>query len=239
MKRIKYIDIDHYRKSLYDGLDSAVLLENCKDGSGVIAAQNELNGIEKTLREFISNAGRNIKSVIYPALKSGDYSKNMVNVIDLDYIIATYMEYNEGMYEFVIKTISELLSEVDASVISNAYNHIKTAVERDKAFISSISEVGEYNIAEAFKNTEAVVDVFELLDQIRSKLSDIWDRIPCENVDRKRALIATFYLYANSSIEFARYVANGIMDSYEKVIRSIEYGPKRGNIDETTTFVLV
>ena len=83
MKRIKYIDIDHYRKSLYDGLDSAVLLENCKDGSGVIAAQNELNGIEKTLREFISNAGRNIKSVIYPALKSGDYSKNMVNDIDL------------------------------------------------------------------------------------------------------------------------------------------------------------
>lgn len=85
---------------------------------------------------------------------------------------------------------------------------------------------------------EAIVDVFELLDQIRTKLADIGDRIPCENVTRKRALISTFYLYANSSIDFARYVANGIMESYGKVIRSIEYGPRRGNIDEPT-FILV
>lgn len=238
MKRIKYVNIDHYTESLYNGLDSAVLLENCRSGSGVITAQNELNGIEKTLRDFISDAGGNIKHVIYPALKSGDYSKNMVNDIDLNYIIATYMEYNEGMYEFVTKTISELLSEADNSVISNAYEHIKKAVERDKSFISSIAEVGEYNIVEAFKNVEAIVDVFELLDQIRTKLADIGDRIPCENVTRKRALISTFYLYANSSIDFARYVANGIMESYGKVIRSIEYGPRRGNIDEPT-FILV
>ena len=239
MKTIKTINIDHYMESLSDGMSNDTMLEKCRNGSGVFAVQNELNGIEKTLRDFISDAGQNIKCRIYPALKSGDYRHSTVEAVDLNYIIATYMEYNDGMYEFAAKTISELLSDVEVETIGQAYKHIQQVSERDLKFIQSIEDFSDYSLDEAFKNVEAVVDVFEVFDQIRTKIADLGDRIPCEDVTRKKALIATLFLYAQSSINFARYVSKGIITTYEKVFDTIEAGPTKRIQSDDDGFVLV
>ena len=240
MKRVKHVDIDTYGKKIDSCLKWSILLENCKEGSGIAYAQNELSVIERTLRDFITDVGYNIKEIIYPALKSGDFSRNVVTVCDLTYILHTYMEYNEGMYEFSLKTMSELLNqELDNETIGKTYEYIQKAVDRDKNFISSISQEREESLSDTFKNVEVIVDVFETFDQIRSRIVDLGERIPCENVGRKRALIATFYLYATSSIEFEKFMANGIIQSYNAVTMNIENGPVRYTGSEPKKYILV
>lgn len=226
VKRVKHTDIEPYMKSLDTIIKNDILLKNCKDGSGIVYAQNELTGIEKTLRVFISDVGYNIRKVIYPALKSGRYENNMVNVPDLNYILSVYMEYNDGMYEFVEKTMSELLnSELDIEVIERAYTHIQQAVERDKTFIPTIAESSDNTLTDAFKNVEAIVDVFETFDRLRTKIADLGDHIPCEDVSRKKAIIASFFLYVKSSVEFEKFMATHIIQTYDLVINSISNGP--------------
>lgn len=240
VKRLKYINIDPYTKSLDTIIKSGTLLENCRDGSGIAYAQNELTGIEKTLRVFISDAGYNIREVIYPALKSGRFKNNIINVPDLNYILSVYMEYNDGMYEFVLKSISEMLnSELDNDVIGTAYNHIQQAVRRDKTFISSIAESTDNTLSDAFKNVEAVVDVFETFDRLRTNIADLGERIPCEDVSRKKAIIASFFLYVKSSIEFEKFMATNIIQTYDLVINSISNGPSRLGRDDAPKFKLI
>lgn len=240
VRRIKHTDIDPYMKSLNTIIKSGTLLENCRDGSGIIYTQNELTGIEKTLRVFISDVGYNIREVIYPALKSGRYNHNMVNVPDLNYILSVYMEYNDGMYEFVLKSISELLnSELDNEVIGAAYNHIQQAVERDKTFISTIDESSDNTLSDAFKNVEVVVDVFETFDRLRAKIADLGERVPCDDVLRKKAIVAAFFLYVKSSIEFEKFMTTHIIQTYDLVINSISNGPSRLGGDVTPKFKLI
>lgn len=187
----------------------------------------ELSKESSHIKEFFCcDKCKSIIKEIYEKIRNNEIPYNKVNTIDVNKVIATYKEYNDGMITF-IKKIMLSNNELDDVV----EDKIHKSIERDKDFIEQLFDdtKSEYSINEAMMNIEYLVDLTKDIEVFVNNMnefklikSDCEVKYLCEK------------LYAKSTSKFIHKLLKSIFKTFDAIKNSIstrEPAVKKPDID--------
>lgn len=163
---------------------------------------------------------------IYNSIKNKKFPFNKVSVLDINFVSNTYLEYFEGMIEFINKVVDLNDSdEVSNESISSTINKIN---ERDSEFIESIfggSRCSEssVDINTAMLNVEKLIDINEDFSMFINTVNKVCEYAQNNNSSKyKNEIILALNVLLKSIRVYNRNCVSNILKTYDKITASIQ-----------------
>ena len=189
-----------------------VLIEDIKSYNNIISSffvgkENEINKI-------------------YYSIKNKKFPFNKVDVLDINFISSTYLEYFEGMIEFINKVVDLHDSdEVSNESISSTINKIN---ERDSEFIESIfggcrCSESSVDINTAMLNVEKLIYINEDFSMFVDTVNKVSECAQNNNSSKyKNEIILALNVLLKSIRLYNKECISNILKTYDKITASIQ-----------------
>lgn len=188
----------------------------------VSLVQVELGKYKGVVEDFFTGKADEIR-FIYKSIRDNQFPYNRIFSSDSNKARHLYLEYYEGLKEYLTKLIDVKPSdELDMNKVTLAIGRVAV---RDQEFISSIyaedkNPSEEMDINSAMKNIEVLIDVYDGTDSMIADLKSYVDQSSSSVSDE--AISSGLKLFANSIRHFHKDMIKEILECYEKIHQSIQ-----------------
>ena len=150
---------------------------------------------------------------IYSKLKGSYGDIEVSNIIDICYVLGSYKEYIESMYDYISNILSGKNDETGIKM------NLRQMQEKDRTFFNSNINSDTETVSDAMKNIEAIIDLKELLATLLNNAKTIltFESDAC----LKKELLS---LYTKSVMSFYLQAINVIIKTYEDIVVKIDSG---------------
>lgn len=203
---------------------------------------SELTFYESFIPSFFSKydggEGDGIR-LIYETMRN-EMPRTMFETVDLDFALSKYMEYMEGMEEYITKIAIKNGTGLATESVSEILDNIKFVKERDSQYIDSIfggknNEKKEEPYSEAVKELEFLIDFIPKLSEFKEKCSSIQQVFESSNPENGiNSSILTLYLESVSN--FCHNNIREIISTYYDILESVSTKSSPKKKDEFVLF---
>lgn len=198
----------------------------------------EFQDYSNFIRDFFISKQNEIRG-IYEAIRGNLYPYNKVSILDTNAARHMYLEYMEGMLDFINHNLDlKDTDKVDPELVQAKYNEMS---ELNDSFINALFNgekisIEPNDINDAMKSVETLIDVNNDFNKFKVIISDIVNKYNAVTDTYKGSALCGVKFFIDSVRFYNMKVIESILSSYQAIIDSMKNRTPVQGVQETPKY---
>lgn len=189
---------------------------------------NEFHSLSEIIKDFFLSKKDEIKA-IYNHIRNNDFPYNKINCFDIQAAIASYMDYNTGLVDYVLRILD--LQESDEISTETLTASLDKVSDKDSMFTHRLftygtdeSPVENKDLNESMKNIEVLIDMDHNFNTFKMEIIDVVNKYnEIKDNPYKAEIMKKGILFMINSIRtYHYYCIKAIFRCYTSIHKSIQ-----------------